>query len=239
MSEIKISALLTGRGNNTFQDKNVRPVFGKPLLYYPAMQAKLVDGISSFWVSSDCDKILSSAGELGYQIIRRPNHLAQPDSQHADVIDHALEEMKKEGDVPRILVVLLANTVTVKAQWIMNCISLLIENQVATACVPVYQQLDHHPFRAKFINSQGLLEPFFDFNGKKISTNRQDLVASYFLCHNFWVLNLANIKRTTGQPPWTFMGDKVIPYEVDEAFDVHDQDDIERSEKWLIRNKMV
>lgn len=239
MSEMNISVLLTGRGNNTFQDKNVHPVFGKPLLYYTALQAKQVEEISSFWVSSDCDKILSAAGELDYKRIRRPDHLSQPDSQHADVIDHALEVMKREGDDPQILVVLLANTVTVKAQWIKDCISLLKETHDSTASVPVYKQLDHHPFRAKFINDHGLLEPFFDFEGKRISTNRQDLVPSYFLCHNFWVLNLKNIKRNSGQPPWTFMGDKVIPYTVDEAFDVHDQDDIERSEKWLIRNNMV
>ena len=37
-----IVALLTGRGNNTLRDKNVLPVLGKPLLYYPAMAARSV-----------------------------------------------------------------------------------------------------------------------------------------------------------------------------------------------------
>ncbi len=239
MSDFVISALLTGRGNNSFHDKNIRSVIGKPLLYYPASQAKLVKEITQFWVSSDCEKILSSAAKIGYKKIKRPEYLAQPDSQHADVIDHALEVMKLEGDDPDILVVLLANTVTVKAQWIKDCIARLTEIKDATACVPVYMQLDHHPYRAKFVNDRGLLESFFDFKGKQISTNRQDLIPSYFLCHNFWVLNLRNIDISTGQPPWKFMGDKVIPYIVDEAFDVHDQDDIDRSEKWLIRNNVI
>lgn len=51
---MKIVALLTGRGNNTLKDKNVLPVLGKPLLYYPAMAAKACPEISDFYVSSVC-----------------------------------------------------------------------------------------------------------------------------------------------------------------------------------------
>ena len=52
----KIVALLTGRGNNTLKDKNVLPVLGKPLLYYPAMAAKTCSLITDFYVSSDDEK---------------------------------------------------------------------------------------------------------------------------------------------------------------------------------------
>lgn len=55
---MKIAALLTGRGNNTLKDKNVLPVLGKPLLYYPAMAAKTCNLITDFYVSSDDEKIL-------------------------------------------------------------------------------------------------------------------------------------------------------------------------------------
>lgn len=34
--QMKVVALLTGRGNNTLKDKNVLPVLGKPLLYLEA-----------------------------------------------------------------------------------------------------------------------------------------------------------------------------------------------------------
>lgn len=54
---MKIAALLTGRGNNTLKDKNVLPVLGKPLLYYPAMAAKTCNLITDFYVSSDDEKI--------------------------------------------------------------------------------------------------------------------------------------------------------------------------------------
>jgi len=231
-----ISVLLTGRGNNTLADKNVLPVLGKPLLQYPGIEAKKVSSISDYWVSSDCDKILTAANEIGYQKIVRPKEYARPDSQHIDVIDHALGYMAEQGSKPDIIVVLLANSVTVKAEWIEDCINAILKNNDITACVPVFKDLDHHPYRAKKIDKQGFLEPFFDFTGKSISTNRQDLEPSFFLCHNFWVLNLSSINRNTGQLPWFFMGDKVLPYPVDEAFDVHTPEDIIRSEKWLIKS---
>lgn len=65
--QMKVVALLTGRGNNTLKDKNVLPVLGKPLLYYPAMAAKSCKLITDFYVSSDDDKILNAAADCGYK----------------------------------------------------------------------------------------------------------------------------------------------------------------------------
>ena len=88
---MKIVALLTGRGNNTLKDKNVLPVLGKPLLYYPAMAAKTCSLITDFYVSSDDEKILDAAASCGYKKIVRPAELALPTSQHVDAINHALK----------------------------------------------------------------------------------------------------------------------------------------------------
>ena len=62
---MKIVALLTGRGNNTLKNKNILPVLGKPLLYYPAMAARKCHLISDFYVSSDDPKILGAASLCG------------------------------------------------------------------------------------------------------------------------------------------------------------------------------
>ena len=110
-----------------------------------------------------------------------------------------------------------------------------MDNKKVTASVPVYKDLDHHPYRAKRVNKDGFLEPFFDFKEQSVSTNRQDLDPSFFLSHNFWVLNLDTINKDTGFKPWSFMGDKVKYFEVDEAFDVHTMEDVERSEEWIKR----
>ena len=233
---MKIAALLTGRGNNTFKDKNVLPVLGKPLLYYPAMAAKTCNLITDFYVSSDDEKILKAASDCGYKKIVRPVELAAPTSQHVDAIRHALGVMKQDGVEPDILVVLLANSGIVKTEWIEESITQLLKDEALSASVPVLLEMDNHPYRSKRLREDGCLDTWFDFRGKNISTNRQDLPMNFVLCHNFWTLNLKNslYSSTEGQQPWTFMGSNIKPIVVEESFDVHDEDDIRRTEKWLL-----
>ena len=233
---MKIVALLTGRGNNTLKDKNVLPVLGKPLLYYPAMAAKACPEISDFYVSSDDDKILNAAADCGYKKIRRPDELALPTAQHVDAIIHALGVMKEDGVAPDILVVLLANSAIVKKEWIQESIQNLIRNPQLSASCPVLLEMDNHPYRSKRLREDGCLDTWFDFKGQKISTNRQDLPMNFVLCHNFWTLNLKNslYSDVQGQQPWTFMGNNIKPIVVQESFDVHDEDDLLRTEKWLV-----
>lgn len=232
----KIVALLTGRGNNTLKDKNVLPVLGKPLLYYPAMAAKTCPLISDFYVSSDDEKILKAAEDCGYKRIVRPAELSLPTSQHLDAITHALSVMKDEGVIPDILVVLLANSGIIKTEWIEESIQYVLRDETISAAVPVLLEMDNHPYRSKRLREDGCLDTWFDFNGQHVSTNRQDLPKNYVLCHNFWTLNLSEslYSNTPGQLPWTFMGNKIKPIIVKESFDVHDEDDIKRTEKWLI-----
>ena len=232
---MKRAALLTGRGNNTLKDKNVLPVLGKPLLYYPAMAAKTCNLITDFYVSSDDEKILKAASDCGYKKIVRPVELAAPTSQHVDAIRHALGVMKQDGVEPDILVVLLANSGIVKTEWIEESITQLLKDEALSASVPVLLEMDNHPYRSKRLREDGCLDTWFDFRGKNISTNRQDLPMNFVLCHNFWTLNLKNslYSSTEGQQPWTFMGSNIKPIVVKESFDVHDEDDIRRTEKWL------
>ena len=233
---MKIAALLTGRGNNTLKDKNVLPVLGKPLLYYTAMAAKTCNLITDFYVSSDDEKILKAASDCGYKKIVRPVELAAPTSQHVDAIRHALGVMKQDGVEPDILVVLLANSGIVKTEWIEESITQLLKDEALSASVPVLLEMDNHPYRSKRLREDGCLDTWFDFRGKNISTNRQDLPMNFVLCHNFWTLNLKNslYSSTEGQQPWTFMGSNIKPIVVEESFDVHDEDDIRRTEKWLL-----
>ena len=237
---MKITALLTGRGNNTMQNKNVRLVLGKPLLYYPAMAAKKVKLITDFYVSSDDEKILKAAEDCGYKRILRPKELALPTSQHVDAIKHALDIMKGDSCEPDILVVLLANSGIVKSQWIEEAIVNLINNENLSACCPVMLEMDKHPYRSKRLREDGCLDTWFDFKGQKISTNRQDLPMNFVLCHNFWALRLQNTLYSSdeGQQPWTFMGNNIKPIIVPESFDVHTEDDIIKTEKGFKRENI-
>ncbi len=232
MSEVAV--LITGRGNNTLENKNILPVLGKPLMTYPAVEASKIVR-NNLFVSSDCDEILSVGESVGYKPIRRPDELAAADSKHVDTIFHALDVMKNDYDLyPDILVVLLANSATVKGEWIEKGIEMIQEDSGISSVVPVHKEQDHHPYRAKKLNVEGNLVPYFDFSNKEISTNRQELPDNYFLCHNFWILNVdKSIRSMDGFKPWCFMGATVKPIVVEDCFDVHTMADLIRTEEWL------
>lgn len=232
---MKVTALLTGRGNNTLKDKNVLDVFGKPVLYYPAFAGSNCKYVTAKYCSSDDEKILAAAEKYGnYKRIVRPPELALPTSQHIDCIMHALRVMENAVDLPDILVVLLANNITVKAEWIDDCVQRMIEDPSISAVVPVYCDNDHHPLRAKTINKDGLLEMYEKGSAGEVSTNRQDLTPCYFLSHNFWVLSVPFLMSgEEGQQPWGFMGNNIVPYIIDKSIDIHDELDLACARAWL------
>ncbi len=234
---MKITALLTGRGNNTLKDKNVLDILGNPVLYYPANAAVKAEIIDDYYCSSDDEKILNAAKTLGYKPIVRPAELALPTAQHIDCIVHALGVMKSENNLPDIIIVLLANNVTIKSEWITECIQVMQKDDSITAVVPVYEDNDHHPLRAKTVESDGTISMYEKNVSGKISTNRQDLPACYFLAHNFWVLRTEFLlSGKEGQQPWGFMGNKIIPYFIEESIDIHKEIDLYIAKEWIKEN---
>jgi CMP-N,N'-diacetyllegionaminic acid synthase len=234
---MKVIALLTGRGNNTLQDKNLLEILGRPVLYYPAHAAKKAKRIEDWYCSSDDERILSAAQEEGYKRIVRPAALAMPSSQHIDCIIHAFGVMRQENNLPDICVVLLANNVTIKSEWIDRCVDMMKEDPLVTAVVPVYEDNDHHPLRAKGLNADGTLSMYERGMTGKVSTNRQDLPKCFFLSHNFWVLRTAFVlSGEEGQQPWGFMGNVIRPYIVGESIDIHHEEDLFLAQQWIKTN---
>ena len=73
---MKVTALLTGRGNNTLKDKNILDILGKPVLYYPAHAAACSKLVTDKYCSSDDEKILAAAGEERRCVIFRVGNIA-------------------------------------------------------------------------------------------------------------------------------------------------------------------
>ena len=234
---MKVLGLLTGRGNNTLKDKNVLDVLGHPVLYYPANAAVKSDLFDDLYCSSDDEKILMEASKCGFGKIKRPPELALPNSQHIDCILHAInyleEKYNKSYD---IVVVLLANNVTIKSSWLKDCIEIMKQGNYSSV-IPVVKDNDHHPFRAKRLNEEGCIVSYEIPNQNSNSTNRQDLPENYFLAHNFWVLDVNTLKnRKYGDGPWNFMGKRVKPYVINESIDIHDKLDLIKAAEWIKEN---
>lgn len=222
---MKIAAILTGKANSSFKNKNIKKINKKFIFLYPAIEAKKSKKINKFFTSSDSPMILDQTKKFGYESIKRPKSLARANSKHLDVLTHALKHMKRNKFYPDILVVLLANAPIIKIKWINDCIEKLLKNPSATSIVPVEKNNDRHPLRAKRIKNNFLSE--FYKSKDSISTNRQDLEPCFFLCHNFWIIRTKEILKNNGKPPWKFMGKKVLAYEVKNSIDIHNNIDLE------------
>lgn len=235
---MKVTALLTGRGNNTLKDKNILDILGNPVLYYPAHAAKVAKTVDTYYCSSDDENILCVAEKEGYNRIKRPDELALPTAQHVDAIMHALDHIKEQEELPDILVVVLANNVTIKSEWIDTCVKMMQDDMSISAVVPVYEDNDHHPLRGKRVDENNRLQMYEQNVQGKVSTNRQDLPTCYFLSHNFWVLNTNNLinSKEEGQAPWSFMGNNIAYFEIDESIDIHKEIDLVIARDWLEKN---
>ena len=235
--EMNVVCLVTARGKNSFNRKHLQLILGKPLIEYPFMVSRSCPFFTGFYVSSDDNEILNIGKKYGFKAIKRPLELSTPTARHIDAIEHAVLKMAEDNIHPDILVVILGNTVYLKPEWIQKSIQIISENQKISAVVPVYEDQDHHPYRAKKINKNGMLVSYFS-KLKNISTNRQDLAPNYFLCHNFWTLNVKRslLQSDKGQQPWTFLGNKIYPLILEEHLDVHDEKDILLCEQWLKKN---
>ena len=77
------------------------------------------------------------------------------------------------------------SNITIKTEWIEKSIAMMQEDMSISAVVPVYEDNDHHPLRAKTADGNGRLQMYEKGITGKISTNRQDLPTCYFLSHNF------------------------------------------------------
>ena len=65
--------LLTGRrGSESIPGKNVVPVLGRPLVYYPIYAAGQARLVGATYVSTDCPKIKEVARAMDVQVIDRP-----------------------------------------------------------------------------------------------------------------------------------------------------------------------
>lgn len=173
-----IAILLTGRsGSQSVPKKNVYPVLGRPLVYYPmnaAVQSRLADAL---YVSTDCPDIKRVGNRMGVQVIDRPPELSRADSELTDAIIHAIDQMEVKPD---ILVTMHCNCAVHREGLVDACIQKLLDHSDADSCVTGSVDRSVHPFRTKRVTQDGYLTTWMDMPAET-STNRQDLDPCFIL----------------------------------------------------------
>lgn len=223
-------ALLMGRGGSkSIPKKNVMPVMGRPLVYYPMWTALHSSRIDDVYVTTDCPYIQEVARGCGVHVIDRPAELSRDDSQMVDGILHALSVI---GADVRYLVTMHCNCATHRPGLIDECLDRLDASPEADSCVSGVIDKSVHPFRTRRLTSEGWLEPWFQIP-PGTSSNRQALEPCIILDGAARAMRVASCFPPHGDPPFSYLGRKVLMVENPGGLDVHDEWDFQETERFL------
>lgn len=97
---MKILAIIPARGGSKgIPRKNLRPLAGKPLIYYSIKAALNAHSVFKVVVTTDDEEIALFASRFGAEVLMRPNELGQDAVTLDPVIQHAFETIEEKWGV--------------------------------------------------------------------------------------------------------------------------------------------
>lgn len=186
---MSVIAVIPARsGSKRIPHKNIKTFCGKPMMAYSIEAAKNAGIFDRIIVSTDSEKIASTAKELGAEIpFMRPRELADDQTGTDAVILHALKRLMEDAEKIDYICCIYATAPFVKAEYIIKGYNILRDNN-ATSCFSV-TTYPFPIFRSLKINSQNRLEMFWP---EYRETRSQDLPEAYHDAGQFYWANVKN-----------------------------------------------
>jgi CMP-N-acetylneuraminic acid synthetase len=120
-------AIISARGGSKrLKNKNILPVFGKPMIYWSIQAAKKSKYVKDIFVSSESGKILNICGKYGIKLIKRKKKLAKDYVPKIEVVRDAVKIIKKIK-IPTLIISLQANSPEIRHIHIDRAIDHLIK----------------------------------------------------------------------------------------------------------------
>jgi CMP-N,N'-diacetyllegionaminic acid synthase len=108
---MNVAAIILARGGSKgIPKKNIIDFCGKPLIAWSIEQAAFCESISSVWVSSDSEEILSISERYGAQSILRPKELSADSSTSESGWLHAIDVIEGRVDSVDLVVAMQATS---------------------------------------------------------------------------------------------------------------------------------
>lgn len=238
-----IAALLLGRkGSQGFPGKNLYPVLGRPLAWYPMRAALDCPEVDVTYLSTDDPDLARLAEETGLGVISRPAHLATSSALGEHAYEHGYREIQSRhgGSTLELLVLLFCNAATVTAGTISNGIRVLRERPEVDSAVSVSRYNMWSPLRARRLNPEGYLNPFVPFetfgDPKTLNCDRDSQGDVWFADMGVSVVRPECLERLDeGMLPQKWMGRRIVPLVQEAGCDVDYEWQIPVVEWWLKR----
>lgn len=223
-----LAIILARGGSKRVPGKNIRPVFGKPLIVWSIEAAKKSKYIDRIIVSTDDNKIAQVAKKFGAEApFIRPPELSSDTATSVSAILHTLNWIKERENKKYDLFILLQPTSPLRtSQQLDESLENIAGNNKAYTLVSV-TKVNQTPFWMKTINKQGFIEDFLEDKRSGASTRSQDLPTIYIPNGAIYIAKI-NIFLKSNQ----LYTKKTIPFIMDRIYsaDIDEEADIEFTE---------
>ncbi len=220
----KILAVITARGGSKgLPRKNIRELCGKPLIAWTIEQAKRSKYLDRTIVSTDDEEIAEISKKYGAEVpFLRPKELALDTTPSIDVLIHAIDFLKKQGENYDYLALLEPTSPLRKKNDLDNAIATLIENEhLADSLVSLGEIHLEHPAILKIVSNEGFVIPYE--NEKLTILRRQDIEQKIYFPYGVIYLSKIDslVKKKTFYQSKTiaFFIERWQNYEIDDIYD--------------------
>lgn len=200
--------ILARGGSKGIPKKNIKYLFGKPMINYTidaALQSRLKARVI---VSTDDQEIARVAKERGAEVpFMRPHYLAQDDTPSERVIDYTLEVLQeKEEYLPHYLILLQPTSPMRTSEDIYRAMQIMENNSEKADAVISVTPVTEHPFIMRQLSRDGMLtEVLPNFTN---SYRRQDLPEYYRFNGAIYITTLTSWERYRSFVKM----EKILPY---------------------------
>lgn len=235
-----IAALLLGRkGSIGFPGKNLYPVLGHPLAFYPMRAALASESVDRTYISTDDEALMDLARANEVEVIVRPPELCTKEALGEDAYAHGYHEIEKRlGTDIELMVLLFCNAPTVTPQLIDEGIDFLRKNPDVDSAVSVSRYNMWSPLRARREDDSGLLQPFVPFetfgDPATLNCDRDSQGDVWFADMSVSIVRPRCLEHMDeGMLPQKWMGQKIHPLKQWGGCDVDYEWQIAGVEFWL------
>jgi len=157
---MRILAVIPARGGSKrLPDKNIKPLFDKPLIAWTIEFARSIPWFDEIQVSTDSTEIATLCADYGVEVPRlRPPELASDMASPVDVVLDVLDWWRANGRVFDA-VALLQPTTPVRFAQRWNAAQSLLSRGDCEGVISV-SNADTHPYLTFRDSSEGILEPW-------------------------------------------------------------------------------
>lgn len=230
----KILGVITARGGSKgIPGKNIKPLLGKPLIWYTIDVAQKSGVFDRLIVSTDSEEIVKISKKYGVEVpFMRPKELAEDTTPHLPVMWHAVKWMRdNEKYYPEYTMILQPTAPLLQPLHIKGAAELLMTS--GADCVLGVSEIPKNftPFKAMSITEHGFLKPLFGESMITRGALRQNIQTTYWSTASIYFFKTSLL--FDDRP--SFYGDKVIPYFIDQKYasDINTPEDWELVEKKL------